>query len=137
MTSSAFSERVETSGPRLQEYLIGRFDPWGFFKLFCDPVTCTYDEAVAMCMTENKDREPWDRIRVFRPPVIMPAEAVMLESLMRISIMQCSPDDHEAIQKSLDITSRCLREYGFKLKRSQLLDDLMQLSGRMAKVLLS
>jgi hypothetical protein len=117
------------SGPRIQLYLIGRFDPWGFFSLFCDPINCTYDEAVAICIKENKDREPWDRIRVFRPPVTLPPETRLLESVQNFTVRRCYPDDRETVEKCLDISSRCLREHGLKMKRSQLFDDLFQLCG--------
>jgi hypothetical protein len=126
----ADQQNTQANGPRTTMHILGRYDAWGCFDSFGEPMNCTYDDAVAACKSINEGREPWMKFGVHRPPIeiIEKSYLQMMQNLETVSIRRCYKADIETIEKCKDIAIRCLREHGFKIKAAQLFHDLASLA---------
>ena len=107
-------------------YILGRFDPWGFFHAFGENFCCTYDEAIKLCKESNEGRDSWLRLGVHRYPIF--SQVPLPPAAETFNIRRCSQYDSETIKSCIDIASRCLLEHGFKIKSSRLSDDFLALA---------
>ena len=124
---------IANAGPKTTVHIIGRFDPWGCFDAFDEPLNCTYDEAVAVCKRINLGREPWMRFGVHRPPIRVSTDS-SFKALENVAIRRFLNTDLRVMRLCMDIAIRCLQEYGLKIKLSQLGSSLALLASNSLKV---